>query len=205
MVPNPSDLDVEVSVSSPMSPIEPDDQLVKFDVSVKWIMDDEEDERTATVATARLILLDPFLCEESSLLDACDAYSQELLDAYAVLFDRDGNLSRPPLDQVVHGVVWYLEHLIVEPQYRGYGIGTALLNWMMRFLCRNQGALVLLPVPLEIEKSNDSLSTIRVVESGGGPLTARLRRFFERLHFFPLWGTSYMYWVLEWKPGVRAL
>lgn len=202
---NLEDIEVQVFCAAPLlsGTREPGDHLPIYDLEalrVSW--DEETDERRETlVASAQIILLDAFLGE--SLWEMCDDYSADLSNVYQAVFTADHEL-RQPFDSTLHPLIWYIDYLIIEPEFRGRGVGTALMNWITSSLAREQGAMVAFSVLLEIEHK-DGFDEIKVVHDAKAEKAAK--RFLKKLGFFPLKTTDdpLMYRVLEWNLGVREL
>lgn len=202
---NLEDVEVQVFRAAPLlsGAREPVDHLPVYDLEalrVSW--HEETGERAETlVASAKVILLDAFLGE--SLWKMCDDYSRDLSNVYQAIFTADHKLRRP-FDSMLHPLIWYIDHLIVEPEYRGRGVGTALVNWIANSLAKEQGAMVALSVPLEIQRK-DNLDEIIVAHDAKAEKA--VKKFLKKLGFFPLKTTNdpLMYRVLEWKLGVREL
>lgn len=202
-------VDVIVNTDKPLIPNEPDDFLSDYYIQAMHPKDiddigKKDNWETITVAHASIVLINPDV-EGISLIDACEAHSEEVWQLYQVLFDEDENLIRPPLDSMISQYIWYIERLVVEPEYRNNGLGSAVIDWVIEYLCRGQGAILLQPQAIEIEHSDDGPISFKIDHSCSPEQIVRLKRFYERQGFFELWASPYMYRVLEWKKGVRAL
>jgi GNAT superfamily N-acetyltransferase len=198
-------VDLDVGFIMPLKPAEPEDFLQTYQITAKYPLDplDFESEETITVAEAILVLLDPTR-KGIRFRTACDDYSADLLELYYVLYDKNNDLKRPPLDGLIFQDIWYLEHLIVHSEYRKQGLGAAMIDWIINYLCRDRGAVIVWPYPMEISKLENG--NIRELENIDSPEEKKdMIKFFEKQGFFQLWATNYMYRVAEWNKGVRAL
>ncbi len=196
-------VDMQMDAQLPLEPSEPDDYLLKYCITATYPVDIDnlENDGKITVAFAHVVLLDSNGDRDTSLRDACDAYAQETIELYETIFDPDDVLSRPPLDSVIVDDVWYLERLAIEPEYQNQGLGAAIVEWIVKYLCRDRGIVILKPSPLKVNSLKSGRIDIEPIEDAP-ELKKKLIRFYEKQGFFPLWTTSYMYRVVEWEKGV---
>lgn len=120
--------------------------------------DNEEEQKELPIAWASVVLLDPFLLQDP-LVEACDAESGDLFDLYCNIYDRDGNLLPPLDDQLLHETIWYLDEFIIEEEYQG--VGQDFLKWIITYITRHEGAMVVLPVPSTIVRKGNIAEIVR--------------------------------------------
>lgn len=142
------------------------------------------------IAWASVVLIDPSLVK-CPLFYACDAESADLLDLYSNIYDEDEDLL-PPLGQLASETIWYLDEFIIEERYQS--VGHYFLKWIITYLTRKTGAMVVFPVPSRLEKKG---AITEIVRDYDPQKLNHLRWFFAHSGFAQLRDTDYMYLVLE--------
>jgi hypothetical protein len=173
---------------------EPDRILQKHFLKADYIDDeiDEEDEctegkKTESIIYAHIIRIPGG--DWNSLVDACDCYSGDILEAFEKSHDQHGCLV-PPL-KTLHPVqcpIWVLDYFIVEPGYED--AAAPCLSWFIDNIIRNDGPLVVYPVKTSRDTSKE-ITEIKLDESPEA--TQKIRAFFASMSFLPLPDTDYMY------------
>lgn len=193
-------VDITFSATNPLKPHEAIDCLLKYDIKVDLVEDDENDGINRTIiAQARVVLLDKLLCEPGkSLLEACNEYSMDVFDLYEILYDDDGELYIEPFSELMNGSVWYLEYLYVHPKCRNQGLGESIIDWIERYICKDSGAIVLLPSAI---KNVDENGSAEFYKKSSPKLSEKLHRFYLKSGFFQVQGTEYLCRIAERNKG----
>lgn len=188
-------VEIEVESQMPLIPVEPDDYLLKYNIKVTYPSDINKpaSEQKIIIAFARVIVMDSLCFEDVSLFEASDAHSQETLDLYEIFFDKESVFHKNLFNNFKE--IWYLERFVIEPQFQNMGLGTAIINWMSRFLCRCKGTLVVRPRPLKINEIRDDRISIEAKDSPD--LQRMLVSFYDRQGFAKLLNTPYMYKIIN--------
>lgn len=186
-------IEIEVESLMPLIPNEPDDYLFKYDLKVTYPRDIKRpaSEEKLLIAFARVVLMDAGCFEDTSLFEASDAHSQETMDLYEVFFDQESSLYRSLADHENIDEIWYIERFIIDPPFQNKGLGKAIIAWMVRFLCRCKGTIVVRPRPLKINKISNGRISIEALDVP--ELLEKLLKFYEKHGFTRLLTTPYMY------------
>jgi hypothetical protein len=176
---------VDATLSKPLECLEPDDYLIEYYIGASY---HEDQDKITPICEARIVILDPWM-PECPLREACDAKSEDLIDAYENIFDENEDLI-PPLNEH-EGPVCYLDEFIVEEQFRHYR--EDLLKWIISFLTKDCSAIVVLPAPSSFERKDN---IIKIQRSNDPAQKQELRNFYTSMGFFPLRDTDYMYQFL---------
>lgn len=187
------DVWIDVTLRMRLKNLEPNDFLPRYDVrALLYIYDEkgEEVQEELPIAWASVVLIDPSLVK-CPLFYACDAESADLLDLYSNIYDEDEDLL-PPLDQLASKTIWCLDEFIIEEGYQS--VGHYFLKWIITYLTRKTGAMVVFPVPSKLEKKGATTEIVRDFDPGK---TNYLRLFYTHFGFAPLRDTEYMYLILE--------
>lgn len=187
------DVWIDVTLRMRLKDFEPNDFLPRYDVrALLYIYDEKGDEvqEELPIAWASVVLIDPSLVK-CPLFYACDAESADLLDLYSNIYDEDEDLL-PPLDQLASKTIWCLDEFIIEEGYQS--IGHYFLKWIITYLTRKTGAMVVFPVPSKLEKKGATTEIVRDYDPGK---INYLRWFYAHFGFTRLRDTDYMYLILE--------
>lgn len=191
-------VEIEVETAMPLIPQEPDDYLFKYDIRATYPSGDSSGcEQRDTIAFARVLLMESACFEDYSLLAASDAHSQETLELYEIFFERDNILSITPLDSVHINEIWYLEKFAIDTEYQNLGLGAAIIDWIVKYLCRCKGIMVVRPKPLTIKRMCNQRISIEVNHFPSPELQRMLVKFYERKGFEKLLTSPYMYRVAK--------
>ncbi|WP_104372269.1 GNAT family N-acetyltransferase [Desulfocucumis palustris] len=191
---------LEIKFDAPLNRNDSYDWLSKYQIIAYTIS--SEGRKQFEVARASIIFLDGDInlnIKGSSLPMACDAHSEEIYNLYETIFDENEEIIKKPLDQIIHPYIWYIDYLYVHSNFRRNGLGTAILEWIMNFLCRYQGAVIALPCSIELK--NSDLGYLELISIDDEELKSQTKRFLNRNKFYFLEDTPYMYHLLEWESG----
>jgi hypothetical protein len=172
---------------------EPDQEILDiFDVYAELdlgILLDEPESRETNIARARVILIPPE--EHHSIYEACDAYSADLEDACAALYDEKGFLLSP-LNTLNSGKVWFIDDFIIKQGYEK--VAGDFLEWIKRHLAK-EGAVVVYPVYSFTDKSPSGFNEIW--HDTYCETNIKMRQFYAFHGFLPLQDTEYMFLSLS--------
>lgn len=172
---------------------EPDQEILDiFDVYAELdlgILLDEPESRETNIARARVILIPPE--EHHSIYEACDAYSADLEDACAALYDEKGFLLSP-LNTLNSGKVWFIDDFIIKQGYEK--VAGDFLEWIKRHLAK-EGAVVVYPVYSFTDKSPSGFNEIW--HDTSCETNIKMRQFYAFHGFLPLQDTEYMFLSLS--------
>jgi GNAT superfamily N-acetyltransferase len=193
-------INIRFESTLPLVPSEPDDFILKYNITATYPLDMKaKDDKTITIAYASVVLLSPSCCHGNSVAEACEAYEQDILDVYRILYYEYEDLIRPPLDSKYFEEIWYLERFFVDAEFRNRGLGSLIIKWIENFLCCGHGAIVVLPRPLSVKNLRDGRYFVDITEKYSPELKEKLINFYEKQGFTKLRSTSYMYRVTERK------
>jgi GNAT superfamily N-acetyltransferase len=187
---------IEAKMDMPLRMLKPSDIIPKYLINALYYEELDLDKRV-NIGSASAILLDPYFCEDISLSAACDSYSRELADLVTDIYNKEENFFRPPLNSLISSTVLYLEYLVVEPEYQNRHIGTTIIEWIIKYICRDLGAIVLNPKPMERICFADGMNKIFYSDKTANNIE-KIKGFYKKKGFADLLGTDYMYRVAEW-------
>ncbi|NTW05528.1 MAG: GNAT family N-acetyltransferase [Peptococcaceae bacterium] len=187
---------IEAKIDMPLRMFKPSDIIPRYLINALYYEDLDLDKKT-NIGSASAILLDPYFCEDISLSAACDSYSRELADLVTDIYNKEESFFRPPLNSLISSTVLFLEYLIVEPKYQNKQIGTTIVEWIIKYICRDLGAIVLNPKPMERICFEGGLNKILYSDKSTNNIE-KIKGFYSKKGFEDLLGTDYMYRVAEW-------
>lgn len=186
-------LNIDVQLKMPIRPTDYYDILPHYHFTVEYVDVNHDNCETFPIAWAEVVVLDFKAINEYDLQEICDAESEELLDAYNAIFDRDEYL-KEPLDEYGPSPVCYLAEFIVEEKFES--VRRDILNWIVKYLSNFSPILVTLPVPSYLTSQDNC----HYIERDFDDIkTNLLRRFFTNQRFLPLRDTDFMYHLLEYS------
>lgn len=154
---------------------EPDDAILDiFDVYATFDLGlslDESESREINIAMARVVLIPPG--NIGTILDACDAYSDDLADLCTIFYDELG------IDPCR---VWVIDDFIIEPGYER--VAGDFLEWIKKYLA-NEGMII-------AASYSDDLDDLEVNDQFGED-EKKVRQFYAFHGFLPLGDTEYMF------------
>lgn len=111
------------------------------------------------------------------LFSVMDSDSAELGQLHDLLIDRHCSVKERLVELPV-GNAFYINHLFVEPEFRGKNIGSAAVIAFLRVAARGCSAIAVLPSPIDLIKDGVPREDARF-KAG----LKRVRAFYERLGF----------------------
>jgi len=132
------------------------------------------------------------IMEDYSFWEACDIHSQELCDM-ATAITENGSIMEKICD--FDKELFFLDRIFIEPQYRGYGIGTCVIRMVPQILKYSLniflGSIVILPKAQERNKEG------RIAQLEDKDLdkqkTAQLIKYYKKLGFKLTKNRKFMY------------
>jgi GNAT superfamily N-acetyltransferase len=186
-------VDFEVSIGQEFGDLS--DFITVYRGSAIATMNDDSERKIGKV-TIYIVERGRILNEGMSLFEVMDSLDGDSCDCFANLFDRKTEELKPVVQRLLsedRSLDWDLmliEHLELDQEYRGQGIGKEIALMAIRKLGANCGVITCVPVPLQFSGRDCK----RQIPRGRRVAQQRVRQFWEGVGFVRIPRTDYYVW-----------
>lgn len=141
--------------------LEPEDLTTLYNITVTYTKDFESDKKIiiGNSICRQIDTLDKLTNEELPIFDIADSISGDMLCIISPFIDEKGDIK----PQYWGMSMLYIESIYIKPEFRGKGIGSIVLKFIVEELLNFSPIITIIPNPVEIKdkESNEFKKELR--------------------------------------------